>query len=181
MSKEDEILYLVDFSHIVYNKSSLKAKNVECVKYELSPILNDITIEDIRKIGKSYIPPDWNDDIDKIKKKYNEIIEVINKYDAIFLKFEEEKYFSLFNVKNVKSIAYAETQFTPFTFIFPFKLYLEFKILTENNVLRKCNITIIYNEFFDTYIIREKEVSETLALRSEFGLNYIGNDEIIFK
>ena len=180
MVDEDNLFDLVDYSYVTYNKSSLNAISVKCTKYELNPIFREITLKEILDIGKSYLPEEWNGDIENIKKNYKNIIKVVHKYNTIFLVFEQDNYFSLFNVKIDKPY-YGATQYYPYTFLFPFKLDFEFEILTEKNGKKICKISIIYDRFLDYILFKEKEESDTLFLRCEFGLNYVGNDEILFK
>lgn len=176
----DSLYDLVDYSYITYDKSSLNAINVECTKYELNPIFRDVTLKEILDIGKKYLPENWNGDIENIKKNYKNIIQVVHKYDTVFLVFKQENYFSLFDVK-VDMPFYGERQYHTFTFLFPFKLDLEFKILTDKHENKNCKISVYYDRFLDYFLFNKKEESDILALRSEFGLNYVGKDEIIFK
>ena len=173
----DSLYDLVDYSHITYDKSSLNAINVECIKYELNPIFRKVTLKEILDIGKKYLPENWSDDIENIKKNYKNIIQVVHKYDTVFLVFKQDNYFSLFDVKVDKPF-YGERQYQTFTFLFPFKLDLEFKILTDKNENKNCKISVYYDRFLDYFLFNEKEESDTLALRSQFGLNYVGRDEI---
>ena len=132
----DNPIDLVNYSYITYDKSSLNAISVECTKYELNPIFREVTLKEILDIGKRYLPRDWNGDIETIKKNYKNIIQLVHKYDSIFLIFKQDNYFSLFNVKMHKPL-YGERQFNPYTFLFKFKLELEFKILRKNEIVFK--------------------------------------------
>lgn len=176
----DNPIDLVNYSYITYDKSSLNAISVECTKYELNPIFREVTLKEILDIGKRYLPRDWNGDIETIKKNYKNIIQLVHKYDSIFLIFKQDNYFSLFNVKMHKPL-YGERQFNPYTFLFKFKLELEFKILTEKNESKTCHISVFYDKFLDHILFDEREESDTLALRGELGLNYVGKNEIVFK
>ena len=89
----NDLYNLVDSTYIKYDKSSLNAKNVEYVKYELNPIFREVTLVEILDIGKQYLPKNWNGDIKNIKQNYRNIIKIVHKYDTIFLVFEQENYF----------------------------------------------------------------------------------------
>lgn len=168
---------LSSYSFIAFHTYSLHMKEIQLLEYEIAPVYKQINEEDIKKKFESLSPKfEYND---TFKEKYNKLIEPIRTYFALYLKFNDKDYFSLFDIDRYE--AYNNRDYDTFDFLFPFKLDMKLEMTDEKDNKVNHNITVYFGGFYFTSLDIIEENSETLEIVSEGGENYLGQNEIKLK
>ena len=87
---------LTKYSYIAFHIYSLHMKEINLLKYNLTPVYKNISEEETNKIFEPLSPNYVFKE--NFKEKYNKLIEPINTNFALFLKFSDKDYFSLFGI-----------------------------------------------------------------------------------
>jgi hypothetical protein len=178
-NQNDDLDYaeLSSYSFVAFHTYSLNMKEIQLLEYKIAPVYKQINEEDKKQKFESLSPKfEYND---TFKEKYNKLIEPIRTYFALYLKFNDKDYFSLFGID--RNEAYENRNYDTFDFLFPFKLDMKFEMTDENNNKVNHNITVCFGGFYSTSLDIIEENSETLEIVSEGGENYLGQNEIKFK
>ena len=96
--EDDNLDYteLTRYSFVAFHLHSLNIKEINLLEYNIDPIYKSIDEEDIKKVFPSLTPKfEFND---KFKEEYKNLIQTIKTYFAIFLKFIDKIYSSLFDL-----------------------------------------------------------------------------------
>lgn len=177
--QDDNLDYteLTSYSFIAFHTYSLDMKEIHLLEYKITPVYCDINEENLKKSFEPLTPIyKFNDNF---KEKYSKLIQPISTYFALFLKFIDKDYFSLFNIN--KDEAYKKKNYQVIDFLYPFKLDMKLMMLNKEDKKENHNITIYFGGFYSTSLDILEVKSDTLEIVSEGGENYLGQNEIKFK
>ena len=166
-------------SFVAYHTYSLEMEEIILTDYQIEPIYKPVEKKDMKTYFGTLTPKILDFEDKNFKEKYSKLIEPVETYFALFLKFSDEDYFSLFGINGEE--VYENLDYAILGLLFPFKLNINFIMRNKNNEKKSHTISITFGGFYGKALAVQEVNSETLEIVPEGGHNILGKKEIKLK